>query len=1177
MAADGSIVIETKVDNSGIKSGLKDINSGLNKFKSTAAKIMTGIGVGLLAKKIVGAASAIENLTAAFTPLTGGAENAKKMIAALNRTAATTPFQIEDIGKAAKQLLPILGNDVEKVTSTFRMLGDTAGGNAQKLDSITRGYSKAMLKGKVDMESLNMIAEAGVPIYTELANSMGVSVSEMMEMSSKGKIMDTDLTNAFKNMTKEGGVFFGGMEVASKTLSGKFSTFQDNVNLLAAVLGNALLPGLKSFLDVSTQVVSKLTGWIKEGDNLSKTLEVLGFVLAGVTAGMIAFLVIFKSAAAVHAMATAFRAMTAAMAANPIGLIAVAITAILIPALIWLIKNWDWVSVYISSWIAKTKQGFILLAGIMKEKFITAVNSIKIGMVSLAQTIANSVIDKVKSLIGTLAKIPGSIGAPFKKALKFVEGMQDGLNDLINTTKEEAKLAILVGKEKRLEAEKNFILQMGLIDKEKQERLAAIAELKRLNDKEIAEAKAKVGEISKIKLKAPKDAIGTWLKKQGISKLKEGTKAYELAIEKFGKEAVDAFMKSQEDELSKGKEIFDKFKEYFMNVGAVIQKGIGVITKISSGFVTAFKNTFNGIFDVIKGLAEFDPKEIFDNFKEILDGLTNFFTQDIGNTAIFIEKGMDLFSSFLDGMIKALPSILKSVPNLINSVIEKFGENKDRWAEQISEIIVSISKVLLLELPKVLGLFGNIFIGMLETAKKDFPKILPAIKEAIVSILKLMGKMLPEMLGIMSEAVTEIANYLFGDSQIVDAFFDVIMNILKVVVDNLPGAISIFIKFILQVVNAILSRTHMLTALFIKIIGSIIKAVLDNLPELIKTFIHLIIVIVEALVKYIPLIIDMFIALIPDIIAAVILLLPTLIEAFFSIIMSLVTVTIENLPLLISAFIAFIPQMVKAIYDNRYKIVNAFWEAGVNIMEGMINGIGSVDFWQGIGSIFTDMVDDVKDFFGIHSPSTLFEGFGENIIQGMINGITEKGDELLDAAKGVFGAVGDVAKNAVSGVSAGFGNIGNVLSGKTSVADGFSNGFAIAKKTVNKVGSSIRSGVEKAGKAIKDFFRFENGGIVPGSSTTGDNVPVRVNSGEMILNKSQQSKLFAMANGKGMKSIMNGLNGGYSTPTTTSSSTSQPISIQSTVTGIVEVDGRVLGKIAFENMDRNVRATYGNV
>jgi len=42
---------------------------------------------------------------------------------------------------------------------------------------------------------------------------------------------------------------------------------------------------------------------------------------------------------------------------------------------------------------------------------------------------------------------------------------------------------------------------------------------------------------------------------------------------------------------------------------------------------------------------------------------------------------------------------------------------------------------------------------------------------------------------------------------------------------------------------------------------------------------------------------------------------------------------------------------------------------------------------------------------------------------------------------------------------------------------------------------------------------FENGGIVGGSSFTGDKVPARVNSGEMILNRGQQSKLFAMANG----------------------------------------------------------------
>jgi len=44
---------------------------------------------------------------------------------------------------------------------------------------------------------------------------------------------------------------------------------------------------------------------------------------------------------------------------------------------------------------------------------------------------------------------------------------------------------------------------------------------------------------------------------------------------------------------------------------------------------------------------------------------------------------------------------------------------------------------------------------------------------------------------------------------------------------------------------------------------------------------------------------------------------------------------------------------------------------------------------------------------------------------------------------------------------------------------------------------------------------FEDGGIVPGSSFTGDRVSANVNSGEMILNRSQQATLFKMANGSG--------------------------------------------------------------
>ena len=41
---------------------------------------------------------------------------------------------------------------------------------------------------------------------------------------------------------------------------------------------------------------------------------------------------------------------------------------------------------------------------------------------------------------------------------------------------------------------------------------------------------------------------------------------------------------------------------------------------------------------------------------------------------------------------------------------------------------------------------------------------------------------------------------------------------------------------------------------------------------------------------------------------------------------------------------------------------------------------------------------------------------------------------------------------------------------------------------------------------------FEHGGIVPGSSWSGDNVQARVNSGEMILTRAQQADLWKRLN-----------------------------------------------------------------
>ena len=57
------------------------------------------------------------------------------------------------------------------------------------------------------------------------------------------------------------------------------------------------------------------------------------------------------------------------------------------------------------------------------------------------------------------------------------------------------------------------------------------------------------------------------------------------------------------------------------------------------------------------------------------------------------------------------------------------------------------------------------------------------------------------------------------------------------------------------------------------------------------------------------------------------------------------------------------------------------------------------------------------------------------------------------------------------------------------------------------------SGTAQLISMVSTISAFATGGIVGGNQKSGDNVLVRVNSGEMILNAAQQARLFALANG----------------------------------------------------------------
>jgi len=237
----------------------KSINVTIKRIAKTAA---VGFGLaGASVLKFVKESSKIEDAIAAFQPIVGGIENAKKAVDDLNKTAASTPFQFETLANASQLLLGFGAATQEELIPTIRMLGDTAGGNAERLSGIALAFSQIKAGGKATMQDINQLINNGVPILGELADMWGVTVGQAREMVSQGKATGEEVTKAFKKMTSEGGRFFRGMEIASKTFSGKLSTLKDNINLTAGAIGTAFMPKLKGGTDRLILIAGKVREW----------------------------------------------------------------------------------------------------------------------------------------------------------------------------------------------------------------------------------------------------------------------------------------------------------------------------------------------------------------------------------------------------------------------------------------------------------------------------------------------------------------------------------------------------------------------------------------------------------------------------------------------------------------------------------------------------------------------------------------------------------------------------------------------------------------------------------------------------------------------------------------------------------------------------------------------------
>jgi len=192
-----------------------------------------------------------------------------------------TPFDLDTLTQATNVLVaakvPLA--DLQNQLTKF---GDLSQGNSQKLTSYIHAFSMASAKGKADMQVLNTYLNQGVPILDALANNFNVTTAEIMEMSSKGQISFSDFSKALDDLTAAGGQYFGGMELASQSLTAMQEGLSEAVNTLAASFGDMLMPAAIAVVSALTEI----TNAINESPLLKGLLTAAIVAITGYLAAM---------------------------------------------------------------------------------------------------------------------------------------------------------------------------------------------------------------------------------------------------------------------------------------------------------------------------------------------------------------------------------------------------------------------------------------------------------------------------------------------------------------------------------------------------------------------------------------------------------------------------------------------------------------------------------------------------------------------------------------------------------------------------------------------------------------------------------------------------------------------------------------------------------------------------
>lgn len=285
MATVASILIKIGANSSELRKELantkKELETNLGSAAMTASNIavagIAGIAasLGALGIKAVQAAGSFQQTQAAMTNMLGSAERAQSLLSDLQNFAAKTPFEFNDVAAATQKFLAF-GFTAEQVIPTLTAVGDAAAGvglGKEGVDRVTLALGQMAAKAKVQSDEMLQLTEAGIPAWQMLADKIGVSVPQAMDMVSKGAVdAQTGLQALVGGMEEK---FGGMMEQQSSTITGTWSNMMDGLSQTAIAVGQQIsdalnLPDIFASLGDSLQQFAALVKEQGIGEALSQ-------------------------------------------------------------------------------------------------------------------------------------------------------------------------------------------------------------------------------------------------------------------------------------------------------------------------------------------------------------------------------------------------------------------------------------------------------------------------------------------------------------------------------------------------------------------------------------------------------------------------------------------------------------------------------------------------------------------------------------------------------------------------------------------------------------------------------------------------------------------------------------------------------------------------------------------